>query len=278
MPGYVKSVFSEGHGELVEMPSIPAPWYPWYWPQWAGEEAVTAATPLPSLADEGRAFAEPILAAIADRPPDFEDDFSDPASDWPRGLIVDPSGWEEGEHGYVDGEYYVIAPAAELRPKEPEEPVTCASGFLINHRSFSDLVLEVEGRYVTVQNGNWHVNFRQWYDPATDVDGKYEVRVLQEGAVELGRYATDEGLILMAQLQGLPALSGPETNRLQIVAVGPQIALYVNGAPALYINDPGYTERFKAGRIKLLVCHKGVTPLRVHYDNLKVWDISDLSP
>jgi hypothetical protein len=61
-------------------------------------------------------------------------------------------------------------------------------------------------------------------------------------------------------VQGLPVERDFEANSLRIVAVGSQIALYVNGAPTLYVNDPGYTECFKAGRTKLLVCHKGVTP------------------
>ncbi len=42
---------SDGSGEPVEIPSIPDPWYPWYWPQWAGESAAVVpptATVIPS--------------------------------------------------------------------------------------------------------------------------------------------------------------------------------------------------------------------------------------
>jgi hypothetical protein len=38
------AVNSDGSGEPAEIPSIPESWYPWYWPQWAGE-AVAAPTP-----------------------------------------------------------------------------------------------------------------------------------------------------------------------------------------------------------------------------------------
>ena len=69
---------------------------------------------------------------------------------------------------------------------------------------------------------------------------------------------------------------GLETNHLQIIAQGPQIAVYVNGEPSWFV----YDESLSTGRINLRV-YKGMTdsdtPLRVHFDNLKVWDISDLS-
>lgn len=38
-----------------------------------------------------------------------------------------------------------------------------------------------------------------------------------------------------------------------------------------------YDESFSKGTIGLLVCTHTDTPLRVHFDNLKVWDISGLS-
>jgi hypothetical protein len=53
---------------------------------WFNQRSGEASAPTPtpdSPADQARAFAEPILAAIADRPPDYEDDFGDPTSGWP---------------------------------------------------------------------------------------------------------------------------------------------------------------------------------------------------
>jgi photosystem II stability/assembly factor-like uncharacterized protein len=239
--------------------------------------AELAPTPRPSMTDQARVFAEPILAAIADRPPDLEDDFSDPTSGWERGAYVSPDGWEEGERGYVDGEYFIVAPPAKPRPQHTDTPITCASGFLVNRRSFSDMVLEVEGRFVAVEDGNWHINLRQWQDPTTGMGGKYEVMVFPEGTVEIAKVVSDEGRVLMAQLQGPPIRSGLETNRLQIVVVGPQIALYVNGEMALFATDRYFEEQFES-EFSLVVCNEADAPLEARWDNLRVWDISDLSP
>jgi hypothetical protein len=66
------SVNSDGSGEPTRIIEIPESWYPWYWPQWGGEAQPT----LSAQADQARAFAEPILQAIAERKPDYQDDFS----------------------------------------------------------------------------------------------------------------------------------------------------------------------------------------------------------
>jgi hypothetical protein len=110
---------------------------------------------------------------------------------------------------------------------------------------------------------------------ASSREGNTALRQARNGRVFINRSESGEALDLI-QAGGPPVKRGSETNSLRIVAVGSQIALYVNRAPALYTDEPGYTERFKTGRIKLLVCRKGVTPLRVHYGNLKTWDIPDL--
>jgi predicted Ser/Thr protein kinase len=261
------AVNSDGSGEPVEIPSIPDSWYPWYWPQWASEEAVTAATPLPSMAEQARAFAEPILAAIADQPPDFEDDFSDPASGWNVGTLQNE--WEDGERGYADREYFIIA-----SPADGAGGHTCISGTHARQLIFSDFVLDVDGRFISGGVGDWQVQLREWWTGELEGEGKYSAGINADGVAYIHRSESGEVFDLV---QGLPVKRDFETNSLRIVAVGSQFALYVNGAPALYVNDPGYTERFKAGRTKLLVCHKGVTPLRVHFDNLRIWDISDLA-
>jgi hypothetical protein len=49
----------------------------------------------------------------------------------------------------------------------------------------------------------------------------------------------------------------------------------VNGKPTLYANDPGYTERFETGPVVLTICSDDQL-LRVDFDNLRIWDISDL--
>src|SRR5574341_674292 len=64
----------------------------------ATDAATSALTP---QAAQARAFAEPILAAIANRPPDYQDDFSDSKSGWPSATYA--AGERPGEIGYKDG-------------------------------------------------------------------------------------------------------------------------------------------------------------------------------
>ena len=255
----------------TEIATFPNHWLHTFYPQWGGEAAAA-----PTPAEQARAFADPILAAIADRPPDYEDDFSDPASGWSQGAIVDLTGWEEGERGYADGEYYIVAPPAKLRPQMPERPMTCASGWPADLGALSDMVLEVEGRFVEVENGNRHVNFRQWDDPDTGLGGKYEVMFEPNGNVWIGKVHPTEGHQVLAEMQGLPVQAGLETNRLRIVTVGPRIAVYVNGEPVLFFADPDFDERYQSGPVSLVACNSADTPMEVRWDSLKVWDISGL--
>jgi len=66
---------------------------------------------------------------------------------------------------------------------------------------------------------------------------------------------------------------GLGTNHLTIIAQSPRIAVYMNREPLWFVHD----ESSSRGRISLAV-HSGVdkTTLRVYFDNLKVWDITDL--
>ena len=83
-----------------------------------------------------------------------------------------------------------------------------------------------------------------------------------------------KGTQIVGTFQGPPIQPGlNQTNSLQIVAKGPQIAVVVNGEPLFLIRD----ERLSRGSITLPVCTSGDTPLEVRFDNLKVWDISGLS-
>jgi len=219
--------------------------------------------PIPSPADqEARAFAEPILAAIAGREPTLSDDFSDPGSGWE----IKTRHW--GEIGYQDGEYFIIVnpPGCNLVVAPVPE--------------VSDFVLEIDGRFVSGIDGgiflqlySWYVDFRSSYHPYP-ISGDYTVCVRPDGGLSIRRRVNTEGVYL-CDIDGDAIKWGYETNHLQIIAKGPQIALYVNGEPLCLV----YDETLSTGRIELRACcgHDD-TPLRVHFDNFKIWDISDLSP
>jgi len=217
-------------------------------------------TPAPgSSAEQARAFAEPILAAIADRPPDYEDDFGDPSSGWPIGP--DPDG---GERGYKDGAYYILAQYDHGIGVWPDHELW-----------FSDLVLEVDAQFVSGEWGKWGVIFRNW--PGTieqPGNAEYSVAFYPDGAFDVGKNVRRVHMDLLGYSVHAPTFEqGFETNRLTIIAQGPQIAFYVNGEPLWFVHD----ESSSRGAIEL--CAASLidnTTLRVQFDNLKIWDISDL--
>jgi len=236
---------ADGSGEAVEVESIPESWYPWHWPQWSEE---LPPTPGLSTADQVRAFAEPILAAIVDRPPDFSDDFSDAASGWDVGV------GEEGERGYVNGEYFIEAPPGVTG-------MTCISGETYGVPELSDFVLRVDGRFVSGSVGDWQAHFR--IGPA----GFYVVGVTREGGGDITTLREH------VHFDGYPIRAGLETNNLEIIAKGPQVAFRVNSEPLALVWDDSLSQ----GKIGLTICNHGDTPLEVRFDNFKVWDISGLS-
>jgi predicted Ser/Thr protein kinase len=250
------AVNSDGSGEPAEISAIPDSWYPWYWPQWGGE-VQTATTS--AMADQARAFADPILAAIAGRPPDLEDDFSDPASGWPIGSS------DLGEWGYREGEYFVSA-----------TPSTQDSiGVAADHLSWlSDFVLEVDARFVSGEWGHWHVIFRD--SPGTleqPVNASYGVRFHPDGGLGMWKYVSGAHIELIETAVYAPTFErGFGTNHLTIIAQGPRIAVYMNGEPLWLV----YDQSSSRGKIQLGVDNYTDTMLLVHFDNLKVWDISDL--
>jgi len=261
------TVNSDGSGEPVEVESIPDSWYPWYWPQWGGEQDITAApTPAPgSAADQARAFAEPILAAIADRPPDFEDDFSDPASGWPIwpiGLTAAGDAW-----GYEDGAYFVS-----LTPSYRDPDGDCSTSLRSDRAPWSsDFVLEVDAQFVSGGWGRWHVGFRQ----SESGTSSYLMDIFPNGDFQLHKSVNDDATTLV-QGQDVSVSSFEEglgtTNRLAIIAQGPWIAVYVNGELLCF----AYDESLSRGVIALGISNFADAPLRVHFDNFKVWDITDL--
>ena len=218
-------------------------------------------TPPSSSADQVRAFAEPILAAIADRAPVFEDDFSDPGSGWPIGSTADGDEW-----GYEDDAYFISAtylPQGDIGASPDRAP------------SFSDFVLEVDARFVSGEWGFWNVIFRD--SPGTleePVSAHYGVMFSPDGAFAMWKNVSGVHINLVEHSPHAPTFErGFETIHLTIIAQGPQIAVYVNGEPLWFV----YDESSSRGMISVGVGNDTEnTTLRVHFDNLKVWDISAL--
>jgi tRNA A-37 threonylcarbamoyl transferase component Bud32 len=225
-----------------------------------------AATPTPaypatvSPAEMARAFAESILSTIAERQPDYEDSFGDPGSGWPMGSTAAGDAW-----GYEDGAFFIS-----LTPLYADAAGNCA----LNPSServpwFSDFVLEVDAQFVSGERGHWDVGFRQ----SESDNSSYWMDLLPDGGFELHKTVNGDGVSLV-QYQDPSILKQGfgTTNHLTIIAQGPRIVVYVNGELLCF----AYDESLSEGRITLGVSNRADTPLRVHFDNLRIWDIADL--
>ncbi|MCP4424913.1 MAG: protein kinase [Chloroflexi bacterium] len=218
-----------------------------------------------SLNEQARAFAEPILAAIADTPPDYTDDFSDSSTGWPIGAgISGHSSHAEGETGYLDGEFFLSVVGL------GNEEMACYGGE--SSVSFpADFVLEIDGRFLPddfPNNDDWQIQFRKW-----GFGNFYVLIISQDGYLNLIRQENGEPVDLAAH-GGAPVVAEPDTNHIQIIAVGMETAVYANGEPVFYVDDPGYSDQYGAGSINLGVCNLGDAAREVRWDNLKIWDVS----
>lgn len=121
------------------------------------------------------------------------------------------------------------------------------------------------------------MHFREWWEEGGGEDNDfYDLGFSQFGAIALERQLGDQRFRL-AKHQGSPLAGTSETNHIVIVARGPQIAVYANGAPVLYVEDEEYVEP-PWGAIKIMACNnRGDEPLDVRWDNLHIWDISNLA-
>jgi hypothetical protein len=133
------------------------------------------------------------------------------------------------------------------------------------------MVLEVEGYVVSGEVERWNMHFRQ----DTGVSS-YDVTVYPtHELVELIRHDEIRFLFLVGN-GAAPTMNGEAPDRIQIIARGAEIAAYLNGEPALYINDEDGFERMGGTDLGLRVCHTGSEPMDMRFDNLRIWDISGL--
>ena len=237
----------------TELQAFPEHWRHTFYPQWAGE--IAGATTPGSMADQARAFAEPILQAIADRRPDYQDDFSNPKSGWTIASYAE--GERAGESGYEDGEYFLVA-----NPASAQYPAV-HSWLEVPAPEVSDFVIEFEARIVSAGDGSIYAHFR------VQEKNVYAATVATDGQLRLGTETISSSKDL-AVTRTDPIKAG-QTNRIRIIAQGPQIALYLNGQPMLMARQ----EFINRGGIILGIWNGSRTPMQVNFDNFKAWHIAN---
>jgi hypothetical protein len=227
-------------------------------------------TPTPNPIVVGaRAFMDPILKSVMDRPPDYQDDFSDPNSGWPVGRQP-PNGHEEGVLGYENGEYFVAADEAKFPwESDSSKKITCLSAYHSPAVEVLDFVMEVDARFVTLtDDGGWQMKF--WKESTY----YYGVRMDRSGGVgfhsnfPFEKYLDANDRWMTERVPSFDFKGGP--NHLVVVAKDSQIAMTLNNSVVVFIDNFPRQER---GPIGFVVCNFGALPFRAQWDNLKIWNL-----
>jgi hypothetical protein len=208
-------------------------------------------TPTPGPTDTPRptatlkpiaAFAEPILAAIANRTPDFQDDFSTRAGGWTKGDWC--ADWRLK---YVDGEMVVSDCHVE------------------REMWYTDFVVEMDARFLpgSPSDSEWRFHYRR---DRPGGGAPYFIDIEYRGDVEIGIQGIDSTWEY-TRLQDAARPGANVNNHVLVIVKDRAVALFVNDLPVYYGALPIV---WKNGGMEWSF---GDT---VAFDNFKVWDISDL--
>jgi len=180
----------------------------------------------------------------------YSDDFSDPSSGW----YVSSN--EDSEKGYSDGEYYVLV----------KRPNLVSWGY--PGRTFTDFRLEVDARKVGgPDNNQFGVIVRR-----RDNDNFYMFVIASNGYYGAWKRVNGEWETLMAWNASPHINQGQSTNRLTVMAQGPNFSFHVNGEHLVDVTDAS----FAGGDIGLVAGAYDEVGVRIHFDNLKVWGSTPL--
>ncbi|MBE7435688.1 MAG: tetratricopeptide repeat protein [Anaerolineales bacterium] len=199
-----------------------------------------------------KSFFGSALAWVAGKTPDYEDDFSDPSSGWT--IEQNSTG---NEVRYLDGEYFISAKDICYGASLPTDPV------------FSDFFLEMDAGFINQGKGSATIIFRD------DGTSHFGVNIFPMGLV--GFHKNINGTHTDLLYTEVPASSFQSWNtpkHLTLIARQNQLAIYINGKLVIAQADTSSSQ----GTFYFLVCDDHGDNLQVLIDNLKIWDITDLSP
>ena len=222
-------------------------------------------TPNP-LVEQARAFAEPILQAIANRPPDFEDDFS-----------TSGGGWQSFESPYSsisDGVLKISVPAGETT----NPGSTSYVGENNSHLSDVNFVfqMDIRAKSLTPDLGTGII-FRFLNDEKTtsSPQGYFTFDLFPSlGEWRIVDHHTEVENPLIAQGKS-NAITLGQWMKIRIIARGNTFAVYLNDQPLSYFfNDfhPMGTISFFAGN------GTGISAgdIQVEFDNVKFWNLENV--
>ncbi len=234
-------------------------------PTFVPEPTATATitqTPTPHPA---QTFAAPFLTFIAERPPRFQDDFSQTGQGWRKWSDLRLSGnCERGEVGYEQGEYVLRAEAGACNRVFGNNLLAAETGRPV----MSNYVAEIELRWI---RGDGMVNWM--------LCDAWSVDVGVEGCLVLSLQSQDGWLDLYAEkvyrrIELGAAASGADFSQpviLTVVKHGLELAVFVDQRPMLY-RKLSAEQALRLNYVELRLANNSAkNPAEVHWDNLKVW-------
>lgn len=192
------------------------------------------ATPLPTMTPT------PVSGLL------LEDDFSNPDSGWE----IDET--DEGDVGYGDGYYYVLAEAEGIQ----------ILGF--GPQTFSDLVIDVYASQIASTSGDINA-YGVMCRVQRDGDG-YLLRISGDGQYAIQRVVDNSFEYLVEWAESDAINQGNAMNHIHAVCDGTYLALYANGELLAEAEDDTFAE----GDIGLTATTFGNVATEVHFDNLIV--------
>lgn len=206
-------------------------------------------TPLPPVvSEEARAFAEPILASIAERPPDFSTDFEPGDPEWR---------WEVVSTDPEDARFEIVAGAARMELADRAD-------VQLSHPRLeaTDFVLSVESRQISGASGSEQkifLHFASTYLQFMTMSGTRHWGLALPWHPEGGFGG-----------QGMVVHPMGETNRTLMVVRGPELAVYLNDVPVTYLREPNLDTLHR-----IAFWCTGAPDIVCEFDNVQFWDLAD---
>ncbi|MFZ5918574.1 MAG: protein kinase domain-containing protein [Chloroflexota bacterium] len=212
--------------------------------------APVTATPTPAFQTElARAFAEPILAEIASRPPDFEDDLDTPGPEWNMGFSA--QGSQSGELETIDG-------VVRMTLREGSDAFLSSSALM-----FKDFVLEFDTRQTA---GSPQAGQQLFMDLPPN---GWIMLNIAGGTGDWGLVKAQDEQRQFLQQGHSPAIAPlGEMNHVLVVVRNSQLAAYLNGQPIAYVQD----QDFDMHRQLWFMCY-GQPDVVCEFDNIQVWNL-----
>jgi hypothetical protein len=216
------------------------------------------ATPMPAWVTD---FAEPIMAAIADRPPDFEEDFSQAGPNWYLETVSCP----DNGCSLSEGVLSVTAFPVENKEAWAEQPLgPCCSRF----KTFV-MQVDVDPSKLTDENSAsiWYTaNMYEGNKFTTIFHLTFELKNDRRWSSWIGPsgFGGDSGQ--------LPR-STPMPIIFTLISRDSMLAVYLNDIPVTFVEYAG--GQYQPG-FELCAWSAGRTAAHAEFDNVKVWNLDNI--